>query len=439
MVRTSPKLLTPAWTLFKPHAEQRKLWTCPARFVAVPAGRGSGKTELLKRRLVRFLPVKKPWPKPMYFYGAPTQEQANRISWDHFLALIPENWIEKISLQPRMIRTIFGSELHIVGLDKPERIEGPQWDGGGLDESCDLKPGTFDRSVVPALVWREGWCWRVGVPKRQGRSAAEFKKFFFDCIAGNYANGAGFRWASKDIVPDDVLRQAQQNLDPKDFREQFEAMFETAGGGVYYAFDRKYNVRPCAYDRKMSIVVGMDFNVAPMAWMLGHVRGNERGACIVEWFDEVYVSNDANTDGCLEILYERYKGHQGGWQFYGDASAKARKTSANESDIAKIRAHGGFKSAGRTVHFSKANPPVKDRFAAVNAMFCNAAGARRMFIDDRCENLIRCLEGVYYDPKTQEPSGENHSTDAMGYPIYKKFRVRIPIDQTVISLGSVET
>ena len=112
--------LTNAWTQLRSHKPQSDLWRTRARFVAVAAGRGSGKTELARRRLVRYLPVKKPWADPMYFYAAPTYAQARRIAWGPLKALIPPSWLKgQPSETDMVIRTVFGSSLHVIGMDKP--------------------------------------------------------------------------------------------------------------------------------------------------------------------------------------------------------------------------------------------------------------------------------------------------------------------------------
>ena len=38
----------------------------------------------------------------------------------------------------------------MVGLDRPQRMEGVSWDGGVIDEYADRRPGTFDAHVRPA-------------------------------------------------------------------------------------------------------------------------------------------------------------------------------------------------------------------------------------------------------------------------------------------------
>lgn len=395
--------------------------------MAIPAGRGSGKTELAKRRLVRYLPIVKDDHDCRYFYGAPTERQAKRIAWDHFLKLIPKDWIKAVSVSELIITTTFDTSLYVVGMDRPERIEGGQWDGCVLDESCDLKPGIFDRNVMPALTWHNAWCWRIGVPKRQGVGASEFRDFYERARDGQIEDAAGFTWPSKDIVPEEALKQARATLDPKDFREQFEASFESSGGGIFHAFDLEYNVRPCSYDPELPLIIGSDFNVDPMAWVVGHTRDG-----ILEIFDEVW-KRDTNTPECLKLLYERYRHHKGGFEFYGDAASRQRKSSASESDFKLIYNDENFKRLGRTVHYPQKNPRLADRFASTNAMFCNAEGHRRCYIDDRCQNLIRDLQNRFYKPGTTEPddSGDlGHMTDALGYIIHYRWPIKMKLIYT---------
>lgn len=424
-------MLTAAWTSLRPHAAQAALWNCPKRFVAVPAGRGSGKTELAKRRLVRFLPIGKAWHDPRYFYGAPTTDQAKMIAWDHLQELIPANWIEDIDRSMLRIITRFGSELWIRGMDKPMRVEGVQWDGCVLDESCDLKRGTFTRNVLPMLMHREGWCWRIGIPKRQGPSAKEYRAFYEDACDGKIPDSAGFRWPSSDILTAEAIKLAQASMDVKDFREQFQATFETAGGQLFYAFDRRFNVRPCQYRPNSALIIGSDFNVDPMAWVIGHRKDKER----IEWIDEIW-SRDTNTRQALDVLWEKYQRHIGGFEFYGDATSSQRHTSASKSDYQQILLDERFRKAGRTLHYPRADPRRLNRFAACNMLLCNAAGERRMFIDPKCVHLIDDLESRYCPPGESFPqdSGDlGHMTDAMGYAVYVLFPLSFSVvpDQRV--------
>ncbi len=423
--------LTPAWTQHRYHPVQRALWDCDARFIGVAAGRGSGKTELAKRNLVRHLAKKTQWRDPWYFYAAPTRQQAKFIAWEDLIALIPRRWIKgEINRTDLIIHTKNGSHLQIVGLDKPQRFEGfHRWVGGVLDESSEYKPGVFNVSVLPALSWREAWCWRIGAPKPQGSSVLEFRKWFRQAATGELDNAAAFTWPSDEILLPEKLLAARQMLDARDYRSQFGGVFLDAVGGIHHAFSRAHNVRPCVYRRESPIVVGSDFNVDPMAWALAHVVDGKR----LEWFDEIWL-RDANTLRTLDVLYDRYGDHQGGFEFYGDATGRARKTSAAESDYRQIEDDKRFQKLGRSVFYPRANPAVADRFAACNAMLCNAAGVRRMHVDPRCTHLIEDLEARHYKQGTREvaDSGDlGHITDAMGYAVHWLFPVQLDLGDDI--------
>jgi len=335
---------------------------------------------------------------------------------------MPPQWVAKdgISQSELTIKTVFGSELFVFGFDKPQRIEGlTHVDGGVLDELSDIKPGTVDLSVMPTMVWSpDSWLWFVGIPKRFGIGAEEYKDRCEKADAGELPDSEVFHWPSSEVIPAEALEHARKTMDARDFDEQYNALWLNPSGGVFHAWDREFNVRPCAYDPSLPIVVGMDFNVNPMAWVLCHIKGNS-----LEVFDEVWL-RDTNTPAALLCMTTRYGDHQGGWQIYGDASSRARKTSAYASDLIHIADNQLLKAMGRTLHIDSSNPPVADRFAATNARICNGAGQRNVFVDKTCKHLTRDLEIRTYKPGTREAddSGDiGHPTDALGYIVHKKW------------------
>jgi len=392
------------------HPKQNQLWRTQAKFINVVAGRGSGKTELTRRRQVRYLPVKYPGlEQPLHGYALPTFNQARRVAWEPILRLIPRKWISKIRESEMSVETVFGSKLYILGLDKPERAEGVQWSTFVIDESCDQKAGVFDKSILPALSHNCDWCARIGVPKRTGPGAIEFRAAWERGFSD--PNSLSLHWPSSDIVTADVLDWARTNLSPQDYKEQYDGDWLTMSGGVYFAFDKEGNTSTsCVYRRNQPIIVGMDFNVDPMAWVIGHMIDGQ-----VFIFDEIYIHN-TNTRRSLDALAEKYGEHKAGWFFTGDASSRARKTSADLTDYAQIYADTRFENS--QVIFPQANPSIHTRIATVNAAFLNANEERRLFISESCENLIRDL-AVGYKPGTREIDDNKgkmgHITDALGY------------------------
>lgn len=423
-------MLTSAWTPLRWHAEQTKLWRTRARFVGVVAGRGSGKTELARRRIVRYLPVRKPYSNPIYLYAMPTYNQARRVAWGALRSLIPESWLVKANNSSMLVETVFGSSLYVMGMDKPQRAEGVQWDGVVLDESSDQKPGTFARSLFPAMSHRRAWCWRIGVPKRFGVGADEFRTFWDECrrreLEGD-PNWEAYWWPSDEIVPAEELDIARRTLDERDFEEQYRASWQMAAGRMFYAFDDVMNVRDdIALSSDLPIYVGSDFNVDPMAWTISQVKLDPKTKTpMLHVLDEVWRRN-TNTPETLEYLVQKYGDHHAGFSFFGDATGRARKSSASMSDYVLIKNHSFFSKCSR-VFYPKANPLVVNRVAACNAMFKNAEGVRRCLVHPRCRNLIRDLKMRQWKPGTREPddSGDiGHISDALGYEIHYLFPAR---------------
>lgn len=152
----------------RPHPVQLALVQSPARFKMVPAGRRSGKTERAKRRLIKALfdchpwsvSYKKPefngvtWDDPHYFAAAPTRDQAKRIWWADLKRMIHKDYVRSISESELTITTKWGASLSVVGLDKPERMEGSPWDGGVIDEfaSCFVAETLVDTPNGPKAI-----------------------------------------------------------------------------------------------------------------------------------------------------------------------------------------------------------------------------------------------------------------------------------------------
>src|SRR6185436_10838521 len=163
------------------------------RFNTVPAGRRSGKTELGKRKLVRkALGATTPW-NPRFFAAAPTRDQAKRIFWDDLKALSPTKFLAgRPSESELMIQYVNGAQLCVVGLDKPERIEGQPWDGGVITEVANVKADAWPKNIRPALSDRNGWCDLEGVP--EGRN--HYYELDKAARAQMKERGAGSEWGS---------------------------------------------------------------------------------------------------------------------------------------------------------------------------------------------------------------------------------------------------
>ena len=287
------------WTVFRPHEVQYQLWRCAARFVGVPAGRRSGKTEIAKRRLVLALTqsqalarsallLRRPYPRPgqadrLAGLLGPDPRRLDRRR-QTFSQRLPRDADHPHDLRLGAARgeprPAAAAGRRRLGRRRAGRVVGPAAE--------DLRPFHPPRDFPTAAAGPGG----SACPSGKASGTGEYRDFCERCLAGAYPDGQCFTWPSSDILPAAEVAHARETLDAKDFREQYEASWETAGGGIFHAFQPDYNVRPCPYRPERAIVVGSDFNVDPMAWVLGH-RFPDR----LEWFDEIFLRNSNTPRG----------------------------------------------------------------------------------------------------------------------------------------------
>ncbi|NLC02440.1 MAG: hypothetical protein GX789_14385, partial [Pseudomonas formosensis] len=234
------------WYPLKDHPVQLALLDAVpsgVRFPLVPAGRRSGKTERFKRFLVKQANA---YPG-IYFAAAPTHDQAKKIFWDDLKAFTLSCMHKKRpSESDRIIYMPNGSEIHVIGLDKPQRIEGIPWTGGGIDEFADVKPDAWEANILPALNTvnptapdYRAWCWLLGVP--------DGLNHYYDLCqkaeTGEDPNFAVFHWKSAEILPPDVIAAMKRAMSARQFKQEFEASFETAAGRIYEDYSKANHTR----------------------------------------------------------------------------------------------------------------------------------------------------------------------------------------------------
>ena len=192
-------------------------------------------------------------------------------------------------------------------------------------------------------------------------------------------------------------------------------------GTIYNTFKRELNKTDETIQQGEVLYIGMDFNVGKMAAVV-HVKRNGLPCAVDE------IVNGYDTPDMIRRIQERY------WKFdgndyiptcqiriYPDASGDSRRSvNASATDIALL------KKAKFMVCTQSANPPVKDRINAMNAMFCNALGERRYMVNPvMCPSYVEALEQQPWatNGEPDKTTGLDHINDAAGYFIVKEYPI----------------
>lgn len=424
MTETPNKTWTKRWSKLKPHDVQIALWNDPHRFKVVPSGRRSGKTELAKRRLAEHL-FRRTWHgRPgRYFAGAPTYNQARHIFWNDLKALVPREWVQKISEGDLMIRTKRGSELFVVGLDRAARVEGQPWDGGVIDEYANCKPGIFQNHIRPALADRKGWLWFIGVPDVASPGQIEYLDFYNKAKSAdpNDRDWAAFHWPSADILPPEEVEAARRDMDPQTFAQEMLGQFNLAGGRAIPAFGPRHYRSVVEYNPMLSLCWSLDFNVDPMcSGVLQFVPGVKKAYVL----HEITLNNSSTPSACREMFR---LSDEKGWDLkglivYGDASGSARDSTSGTSDWKIIRNMLDREIGEDQWEFRlhRRNPAPKNTLNALNAMVMNEAGHIGLFVDPSCRGLIANMERSLWPSDLEEW----HHLSWMRYFAEKEFPIR---------------
>jgi hypothetical protein len=223
--------LSTRWTQMRYHATQVGYASSPHRFNIVPAGRRSGKTELAKRKLVQSALRGTAFDDPRYFAAAPTRDQAKKIYWNDLKTLTPREFQGRVYEGDLIINMINGSQIHVVGMDKPERIEGQPWDGCILDEYGNMKEKAWPENVRPALSDRKGWADFIGVP--EGRN--HYYELYLSAqeqlgLLGDASPWGVYEWESKEILDPEEIEAARKDLHPLVFEQEYGGKFVDFSG-----------------------------------------------------------------------------------------------------------------------------------------------------------------------------------------------------------------
>lgn len=409
--------------------EQVRLRDEAVRFKVVPAGRRSGKTERAKRFVAKQALMNE---AELYFCAAPTRDQVKKIFWDDMKAMtLSVTHPKQPSESELKIFLPNGTEIHMIGLDKPQRIEGIPWTGGVIDEIADVKADAWEANILPALNTvsplrpdYRAWCWLVGVPD----GLNHYYDMYQYALTSGDPDWAAYHWKSAEILPDDVIAAAKRSMSARQFKQEFEASFETATGRIYEDYGpanrTDEQIKPHEHLHWMH-----DQNFTPLSSAIGVIRDNS-----LFLLDEIVLTSAISRQAALEFV-SRYEGHQNKMvNIYGDPAGRAGEKHGHSSDyteIEQVLRTSGWKFNRKV---KPAAPAIKDRQNAVRAKIATADGARSLFVNpkaapycDKGLSTVQLKEGSTF--QEDQTNDTQHITTAIGYCVDVLWPIRKPISR----------
>ena len=401
---------------------QRAIAQAPQRFKVAICGRRWGKTTLALNQMAKYAAQ----PACNVFYVAPSYRQAKMIAWKKLKTkLLDLRWVKKVNENSLELTLKNGSTISLKGAENYDSLRGVGLDYLVMDEFAMIDERAWTEVLRASLSDRMGHALFISTP-----AGMNWAKNLYDLHEEYPDEWGSWRYTSIEggNIPAEEIEAARRTLDPRTFRQEYEATWETFEGRVYYAFDRKDNLKKYELPLPHELHIGMDFNISPMSAVVG-VRTKE-GLHIV---DEISIMG-SNTDEVVAEIQNRYSKHR--IVCYPDPAGAARKTSsAGRTD------HTILRNAGFTVLAPRSHNSVRDGINAVNSLLRNNAGTIRCFIAPHCKYLIESLEKhTYKEGSSQPEKGEwDHMTDAIRYMVDYLFPIRQNVEPPSVRLWSHKT
>jgi hypothetical protein len=305
--------------------------------------------------------------------------------------------------------------IELKGTENAMALRGRSLSGVVLDEAAFMDSGVWFEVLRPALADKQGWALFISTP--EGTAS-----WFYDlwCYVEEDESGDWKRWSYTTIeggnVPPEEVEAARSQLDPRTFRQEFEASFENLSGLVAVNFSED-NIDKTVKDiPELTLYLGLDFNVDNMSCVCAVKVDDE-----LHIFDEILMVNSTTWD-MADHLNDKF-GLERRKDISPDPTGAARKTAG-----VGLTDHAILRKAGLKVSTPRSPWKVRDKVNCVNTAIFDGDGIRRLKIHPRCKETIKSLRTLTYDANgmPNKKLGVDHMFDALGYLCLMRFNLSKP-------------
>ena len=419
---------------------QRKWWHIPNFIKAMIAGYGAGKTLIGSKRAISLSLLNNGQP---HFWVAPSYKVAKRTVVPTLVELLDgkktvDNRLRyKYNKSDNEFRIVHGGRTGIIWIgsgEEPDSLKGPNVGSATIDE-----PFIQDEAVFLQMLAR------VRAPKARHREIGllgtpEQLNWGYDICEGEDAERYDIGMvhvptSANKALPQQYIDTLLAGYTERMKQAYFDGLFiNLSKGAIYYGFSKERNVIRLE-DPGHELLVGMDFNVDPMAAIVFWVNGKH-----MHIVAEIEIEN-ADTQYMVDILSQNNEGTNedivkgqirnfldGDGQLrvrtvYPDASGRARSTNSpgGVSDFTILRTK--FEVISKS-----ANPKIRDRENSVNGKLNPARGRPTLTIDPACKKIQKYMHAYTHELRLKQKQ-YSHLLDALGYPTAYLYPVAKPVVQ----------
>jgi hypothetical protein len=399
---------------------QMKFHRSQARFKGFSGPIGSGKSQALCQEAIRLTYLN---PGRMGLIGAPTYPMLRDATQVAFLEVLLRNAIpfELNKSNQTLVMKDTGSKVIFRAVGDFDRLRGTNLAWFGIDELTYTKEEAWlrleGRLRDPKASRLSGFA--VWTPK--GNDWV-YRRFVSEPVSGYDVIMASAK-ENKHLlsaVPD-FYERLKTSYDETFYRQEVLGEYLThTSHRVYNSFDRGSHVKSLTLNPHLPLLWTLDFNVDPMCSLV--VQLDQANAHVL---DEIVLRRASTADACAEFL-RRFGSQCRRLVIFGDASGARRQTSGT-SDYQIIRECLARQAGIHTSYrIPRSNPYVRDRIGLLNARLRDAAGTQSVWIDPKCNELIRDLEEVSYKAESSDidkdkSAQRTHLSDALGYLLWQEF------------------
>lgn len=390
------------------HHCQGIVFRSTSRFKVIAAGRRFGKTVLAC--IILFAEALKN-KDGVYWLVAPTYGQAKELAWNILLKMIPQEVLSKRPNESELKFTfVNGAEIHLKGADNPDTLVGRGLRGLVIDEVAKIRNNqrVWEQILRPSLSDFQGFCIFISTP--QG------KDYFWELFMRGQRKQDEFEsWQFKTSdnphIQRSEIKAAQETLNERYYRQEYEASFEDYTGLVWPEFNHKQHViSPIAIPDWWEKIGALDVALSGTTAAL-YCAVDEDG--ILNIFGEYYEQN-VRASEVSDVIRGKVQ------RWVADPAGRSKNVN-REGQLFSL--YDEYQDYGITLR-----PAENEVYAGINRV-AEFLKNNRIKIFSTCKNLLAEIERYHWSDEKETASGTlqpkpyksfDHAVDCLRYLVMSR-------------------